>query len=165
MAAKFGIPVCPHAGGVGLCEYVQHLLIFDYICVSATLENRMIEYICRPSSRAFCISHATSLQRLQAILRWDQNLSQIMNFQMDQCGMTIQASSVLVTALWFSWQCCAVTTCKLVYTYRSVMHGIASFPGLLHLLLWSLQYGYCKWWRPGNQATMCWMLMLFDIPQ
>ena len=34
MAAKFGVPVCPHAGGVGLCEYVQHLSIFDYICVS-----------------------------------------------------------------------------------------------------------------------------------
>jgi L-fuconate dehydratase len=44
MAAKFGVPVCPHAGGVGLCEYVQHLSIFDYISVSATLENRMIEY-------------------------------------------------------------------------------------------------------------------------
>ena len=44
MAAKFEIPVCPHAGGVGLCEYVQHLSIFDYICVSATLENWMIEY-------------------------------------------------------------------------------------------------------------------------
>ena len=34
MAAKFGVPVCPHAGGVGLCEYVQHLSIFDYIAVS-----------------------------------------------------------------------------------------------------------------------------------
>jgi len=45
MAAKFGIPVCPHAGGVGLCEYVQHLQIFDYICVSATTENRVIEYV------------------------------------------------------------------------------------------------------------------------
>jgi L-fuconate dehydratase len=44
MAAKFGVPVCPHAGGVGLCEYVQHLSIFDYICVSASLENRMLEY-------------------------------------------------------------------------------------------------------------------------
>jgi L-fuconate dehydratase len=45
MAAKFGIPVCPHAGGVGLCEYVQHLAIFDYIAVSASLENRIIEYV------------------------------------------------------------------------------------------------------------------------
>jgi L-fuconate dehydratase len=44
MAAKFGIPVCPHAGGVGLCEYVQHLSLFDYIAVSGSLENRMIEY-------------------------------------------------------------------------------------------------------------------------
>ncbi|HZQ85204.1 MAG TPA: enolase C-terminal domain-like protein [Acidimicrobiales bacterium] len=44
MAAKFGIPVCPHAGGVGLCEYVQHLSAFDYIAVSASLDNRMTEY-------------------------------------------------------------------------------------------------------------------------
>ena len=44
MAAKFGIPVCPHAGGVGLCEYVQHLSLFDYIALSGSLENRMIEY-------------------------------------------------------------------------------------------------------------------------
>lgn len=45
MAAKFGIPVCPHAGGVGLCEYVQHLSIFDYIAVSGSLEGRRIEYV------------------------------------------------------------------------------------------------------------------------
>jgi len=45
MAAKSGIPVCPHAGGVGLCEYVQHLAIFDYLCVSASLENRIVEYV------------------------------------------------------------------------------------------------------------------------
>jgi L-fuconate dehydratase len=45
MARKFGVPVCPHAGGVGLCEYVQHLSIFDYICVSASLENRVLEYV------------------------------------------------------------------------------------------------------------------------
>jgi L-fuconate dehydratase len=45
MAAKFGIPVCPHAGGVGLCEYVQHLSIFDYLSVSCTLENRVIEFV------------------------------------------------------------------------------------------------------------------------
>ena len=45
LAAKFGIPVCPHAGGVGLCEHVQHLSIFDYICVSASLESRIIEYV------------------------------------------------------------------------------------------------------------------------
>ena len=44
MAAKFGIPVCPHAGGVGLCEYVQHLSMFDYIAVSACLEDRITEY-------------------------------------------------------------------------------------------------------------------------
>lgn len=45
MAARFGVPVCPHAGGVGLNEYVQHLSIFDYICVSASLENRVLEYV------------------------------------------------------------------------------------------------------------------------
>jgi L-fuconate dehydratase len=45
MAAKFGVPVCPHAGGVGLCEYVQHYSLFDYIAVSASLENRVVEYI------------------------------------------------------------------------------------------------------------------------
>ena len=45
MAAAFGIRVCPHAGGVGLCEYVQHLSMFDYIAVSATMEGRVIEYV------------------------------------------------------------------------------------------------------------------------
>jgi len=45
MAAKFGIPVCPHAGGVGLCEYVQHLAVVDYLCVSGSLENRVVEYV------------------------------------------------------------------------------------------------------------------------
>jgi L-fuconate dehydratase len=45
MAAKFGVPVCPHGGGVGLCEYVQHISIFDYIGVSASLENRILEYV------------------------------------------------------------------------------------------------------------------------
>ena len=45
MAEKFGIPVCPHAGGVGLCEYVQHLSIYDYIAVSGSLENRILEYV------------------------------------------------------------------------------------------------------------------------
>lgn len=45
MAAKFGVPVCPHAGGVGLCEYVQHLSMFDYIAVSASLQDRVIEYV------------------------------------------------------------------------------------------------------------------------
>ena len=45
MAAKYEIPVCPHAGGVGLCEYVQHLSMLDYICVSGSIENRVIEYV------------------------------------------------------------------------------------------------------------------------
>uniref|UniRef100_A0A673BI31 Mitochondrial enolase superfamily member 1 n=1 Tax=Sphaeramia orbicularis TaxID=375764 RepID=A0A673BI31_9TELE len=45
MAHKFNVPVCPHAGGVGLCELVQHLILFDYICVSADLRNRMCEYV------------------------------------------------------------------------------------------------------------------------
>ena len=45
MAAKYGVPVCPHAGGVGLCEYVQHVSIFDYIAVSGSLEGRILEYV------------------------------------------------------------------------------------------------------------------------
>jgi L-fuconate dehydratase len=45
MAAKFDVPVCPHAGGVGLCEYVQHLSMIDYICISGSLENRITEYV------------------------------------------------------------------------------------------------------------------------
>jgi L-fuconate dehydratase len=45
LAAKFGVPVCPHAGGVGLCEMVQHLSMFDYIAVSGTLQDRVIEYV------------------------------------------------------------------------------------------------------------------------
>lgn len=45
MAAKFGVPVCPHAGGVGLCEYVQHLSIFDYVAISGSLEDRVCEYV------------------------------------------------------------------------------------------------------------------------
>lgn len=44
LAARFGIPVCPHAGGVGLCEYVQHASIVDYVCVSASMEDRVAEY-------------------------------------------------------------------------------------------------------------------------
>jgi len=45
LAAKFDVPVCPHAGGVGLCEYVQHLSLFDYVAVSADLTDRVIEYV------------------------------------------------------------------------------------------------------------------------
>ncbi len=45
LAAKFGVPVCPHAGGVGLCEMVQHLSMFDFVAVSATMRDRVIEYV------------------------------------------------------------------------------------------------------------------------
>ncbi|SCL71705.1 L-fuconate dehydratase [Micromonospora citrea] len=45
MAAKFGVPICPHAGGVGLCEYVQHLAVFDYLRVGTSLDGRMVEYV------------------------------------------------------------------------------------------------------------------------
>jgi L-fuconate dehydratase len=45
MAAKYRLPVCPHAGGVGLCEYVQHLSMIDYLCISGTREGRVIEYV------------------------------------------------------------------------------------------------------------------------
>lgn len=45
MAAKYGLPVCPHAGGVGLCEYVQHLAMIDYICIAGTRDGRVVEYV------------------------------------------------------------------------------------------------------------------------
>jgi L-fuconate dehydratase len=45
LAAKFDVPVCPHAGGVGLCEYVQHLSMWDYVACSATMDSRVIEYV------------------------------------------------------------------------------------------------------------------------
>ncbi|GGO57362.1 mandelate racemase [Streptomyces daqingensis] len=45
LAAAHGVPVCPHAGGVGLCELVQHLSIFDYVAVSGSMEDRVIEYV------------------------------------------------------------------------------------------------------------------------
>ena len=45
MAAKHGIPVCPHGGGVGLCEYVQHLAVFDYVAISGSLEGRIVEWV------------------------------------------------------------------------------------------------------------------------
>jgi L-fuconate dehydratase len=45
MAAKLGIPVCPHAGGVGLCEYVQHLQLIDYIAISGSKQDRVVEYV------------------------------------------------------------------------------------------------------------------------
>ncbi len=44
LAARFDVPVCPHAGGLGLCEYVQHLSVIDYVCVSGSLEDRSTEY-------------------------------------------------------------------------------------------------------------------------
>ena len=45
LAAKFGLPVCPHAGGVGLCEAVQHLSMFDFVAVAGTREGRVIEFV------------------------------------------------------------------------------------------------------------------------
>lgn len=45
MAAKFGVPVCPHAGGVGLCEYVQHLAMIDYVAISGSMEGRVVEFV------------------------------------------------------------------------------------------------------------------------
>jgi L-fuconate dehydratase len=45
LAKKFNIPVCPHAGGVGLCEYVQHLAAWDYVACGASLDNRVLEYV------------------------------------------------------------------------------------------------------------------------
>lgn len=45
MAAKYELPVCPHAGGVGLCEYVQHLAMIDYVCIAGTRQGRVVEYV------------------------------------------------------------------------------------------------------------------------
>ena len=45
MAAKLGVPVCPHAGGVGLCNMVPHLQAFDFVCLSGTTENRLVEWV------------------------------------------------------------------------------------------------------------------------
>lgn len=45
MAKKFGMPVRPHAGGVGLCEYVQHLSMIDFVCISASVESRVLEFL------------------------------------------------------------------------------------------------------------------------
>ncbi|GAA0404551.1 enolase C-terminal domain-like protein [Micromonospora gifhornensis] len=45
LAAKFGVPVCPHAGGVGLCELVQHLAMFDFVALSGSTDERAIEYV------------------------------------------------------------------------------------------------------------------------
>jgi L-fuconate dehydratase len=45
LAALFGVPVCPHAGGVGLCELVQHLSMFDFVAVSGSIDDRVIEYV------------------------------------------------------------------------------------------------------------------------
>ena len=45
MAAKYKVPVCPHAGGVGLCEYVQHLSLVDYLRIGCSLESRVLEYV------------------------------------------------------------------------------------------------------------------------
>ncbi len=45
LAARYGVPVCPHAGGVGLCELVQHLAMFDYVAVSGSMEDRVVEYV------------------------------------------------------------------------------------------------------------------------
>lgn len=45
LAAKYGIPVCPHAGGVGLCEMVQHLAMFDAVAVSGHHRRRYVEYV------------------------------------------------------------------------------------------------------------------------
>ena len=45
LAAKFGVPVCPHAGGVGLCEMVQHVSVLDYVAIGADLTGRVTEYV------------------------------------------------------------------------------------------------------------------------
>ena len=66
MAAKFGIPVCPHAGGLGLCEYVQHISLIDYICIGASVENRAIEFADKSFAPAFCESGCDAQRALCA---------------------------------------------------------------------------------------------------
>src|SRR5204863_389658 len=56
MAAKFGVPVCPHAGGVGLCEYVQYLSMFDYLAFTGTMECRVTEYGFRGPKKGFLVT-------------------------------------------------------------------------------------------------------------
>lgn len=84
IAAKYGKPVCPHAGGVGLCEYAQHLAMIDYVQISAAIGDRVIEYVdhlhehfedpCRvrngfyeaPAAPGFSVKmHAATLERFQ----------------------------------------------------------------------------------------------------
>lgn len=73
MAARSGVPVCPHAGGVGLCEYVQHLSMWDYIAVSGSLSGRVIEFVnTSPTSwrtRRACARGATGRRRRPAMAR------------------------------------------------------------------------------------------------
>ena len=45
LAAHFGIPVCPHAGGVGLCEFVQHMAMEDFVAVGGSWEGRVCEFV------------------------------------------------------------------------------------------------------------------------
>lgn len=87
MAAKYDLPVCPHAGGVGLCEYVQHLSMIDYLCISGSKEGRVIEFVdhlhehfvdpcvvkdaayLAPVAAGFSITmHAESLERYRHVL-------------------------------------------------------------------------------------------------
>ena len=65
LAAKFGVPVCPHAGGVGLCEYVQHLAVFDYLSVSGSLDGPH-DRVGRPSARALRASGRGRRRALRA---------------------------------------------------------------------------------------------------
>ena len=62
-AARHGVPVCPHAGGVGLCELVQHLSIFDYLAISGSLEGRMAEYVEHRDAAGDACAHETESRR------------------------------------------------------------------------------------------------------
>ncbi len=72
MAKKFGIPVCPHAGGVGLCEYVQHLAMIDYICVSGDV---------REPGAGICRSPARALRRSRGDQKWALHASETPRLQ------------------------------------------------------------------------------------
>jgi L-alanine-DL-glutamate epimerase-like enolase superfamily enzyme len=90
LARKFGIPVCPHAGGVGLCEYVQHLSMVDYLCVSASLDGRVIEYVdlCTTTSStpSSCAAGVTCRPRLGTAPRSGPSRSRRMPSRMAPCG-------------------------------------------------------------------------------
>jgi L-fuconate dehydratase len=72
LAAKFNVPVCPHAGGVGLCEMVRHVSVLDYVAVSGDLTNRVTEFVDQPARalhRPVCRARRRRGDRVRPSLR------------------------------------------------------------------------------------------------